>query len=40
MAQSLHSENFVSNEKVKKDLEFTFQNVEEYCDEMNVFFKQ
>ena len=40
MAQSLHSENFVSNEKVKKDLEFTFQNVEEYCDEMNIFFKQ
>lgn len=40
MVQSLHSENFISNEKVKKDLEFTFQNVEQYCDEMNVFFKQ
>jgi hypothetical protein len=40
MVQSLHSENFISNEKVKRNLDFTFQNVEQYCEEMNVYFKQ
>ncbi|KAB1156815.1 NAD-dependent epimerase/dehydratase family protein [Flavobacterium luteum] len=39
MAHSLHSENCISNEKVKRDLEFAFQNVEVYCNEMIAFSK-
>jgi dihydroflavonol-4-reductase len=40
MAQSIHSENYISSEKVKKDLDFTFQNVEVYCSEVVTFFKE
>ena len=40
MAQSLHSENYISNEKVKKNLDFTFQNVEVYCNEVGTFFRK
>ena len=38
MVQSLHSENLISNEKVKRNLDFTFQNVEVYCNEVVTFF--
>ncbi len=40
MVQSLHSENFISNEKVKRDLDFTFQNVEIYCNEVVTFLRK
>jgi len=39
MVQSLHSENLISNEKVKRNLDFTFQNVEIYCNEVVTFFR-
>ena len=39
MVQSLHSENLISNEKVKRNLDFTFQNVEVYCNEVVTFFR-
>ncbi|MFC6877319.1 NAD-dependent epimerase/dehydratase family protein [Flavobacterium myungsuense] len=39
MVQSLHSENFISNEKVKRNLDFTFQNVEVYCNEVVTFLR-
>ena len=40
MVQSLHSKNYISNEKVKIDLEFSFQNVEIYCNELEAFFRK
>lgn len=39
MAQSLHASDSISNEKIKTVLDYTFQDVEEYCFEISVFLK-
>ena len=39
MAQTLHTSNCISNEKVKTVLDYKFQDVEGYCGEISAFLK-